>query len=215
VKGAATRVAPADARSPLLAFACIAVWLVAAASASALGIWLAIGGAAISLGATIVLRDRATASALLRPSGKRVLLGAAAGCAMAAVTYLLYPVLVRSSPAIATDTALLYSAFRAPSPAIAATALLPIIVGEELVWRGAVQTAAVRRFGVVGGVATAALAYALAHAPLGSPLLVAVALLCGIAWSTLRATTASLVPPLVAHVVWDVLVLLWLPLDRG
>jgi hypothetical protein len=29
----------------------------------------------------------------------------------------------------------------------------------------------------------------------------------------LRAKTASLVPTLVAHLVWDVLVLLWLPLD--
>jgi CAAX protease family protein len=59
----------------------------------------------------------------------------------------------------------------------------------------------------------AALAYALAHAPLGSPLLVAVALLCGMAWGTLRAASGSLVPSLLAHLVWDVLVFLWLPLD--
>ena len=47
----------------------------------------------------------------------------------------------------------------------------------------------------------------------GSPVLVAVAFFCGLAWGTLRATTASLVPTLVAHLLWDVLVLLWLPLD--
>jgi membrane protease YdiL (CAAX protease family) len=63
------------------------------------------------------------------------------------------------------------------------------------------------------GVTLAALAYALAHAPAGSPLLVAIALLCGLAWGTLRATTSSLVPSLLAHLVWDVLVFLWLPLD--
>jgi membrane protease YdiL (CAAX protease family) len=45
--------------------------------------------------------------------------------------------------------------------------------------------------------------------------LVAVAFSCGLAWSTLRASTASLVPPLVAHLLWDALVLLWLPLDTG
>ena len=61
----------------------------------------------------------------------------------------------------------------------------------------------------------AAVAYALAHAALGSPLLVVVALLCGIAWGALRTASKSLIPPLVAHLVWDVLVLLWLPLDRG
>jgi membrane protease YdiL (CAAX protease family) len=42
-----------------------------------------------------------------------------------------------------------------------------------------------------------------------------VAFLCGIAWGALRAASKSLLPPLVAHLVWDVLVLLWLPLDRG
>jgi uncharacterized protein len=66
---------------------------------------------------------------------------------------------------------------------------------------------------VKGGVVLAALAYALAHAPLGSPLLVAVALLCGLTWGALRATTASLLPPLLAHLLWDVLVLLCVPLD--
>jgi membrane protease YdiL (CAAX protease family) len=42
-----------------------------------------------------------------------------------------------------------------------------------------------------------------------------VALLCGIVWGALRAASRSLLPPLVAHLVWDVLVLLWLPLDGG
>jgi membrane protease YdiL (CAAX protease family) len=41
----------------------------------------------------------------------------------------------------------------------------------------------------------------------------AVGLLCGLAWGTLRATTGSLVPSLLAHLVWDVMVFLCLPLD--
>ena len=53
------------------------------------------------------------------------------------------------------------------------------------------------------------------HAPLGSPLLVAVALLCGMAWGTLRAVSGSLVPGLLAHLVWDISVFLWLPLDSS
>ena len=132
---------------------------------------------------------------------------------MAVATYLIYPALARLSPLIATDTARLYASFRALPPVIAPFALLPVIIGEELVWRGAVQTEVARRLGEWSGVTLTALTYALAQTPLGSPLLVAVALLCGMAWGTLRAVSGSLVPGLLAHLVWDVVVFLWVPLD--
>ena len=134
---------------------------------------------------------------------------------MTALTYLLYPVVTHHLPSIAADAATLYAAFRAPSPAVARSRSVPVVLGEELVWRGAVQGSLVGRFGRRGGVFLAAIAYALAHAALGSPLLLVVAFLCGIAWGALRAASKSLLPPLVAHLVWDVLVLLWLPLDGG
>lgn len=196
-----------------LALACIVVWVLAASSTGPLGIWLAIGGSAVALGVAVLVFDRPAASRLLQPSPRLVLLGAAAGGVMAAVTYLLYPVLARFAPFIATDTARLYAAFRAPSLLVASVALAPVVLGEELVWRGAVQAVLVRRLRPWGGVALAATTYALAHAPLGSAVLVLVALLCGLFWGALRAATSSLVPTLVAHLVWDLLVLLWLPLD--
>jgi membrane protease YdiL (CAAX protease family) len=196
-----------------LALACVILWLVASVSARALGIWLALGGASVALGVAVCLRDRAAARSLLQPSGRLVLAGAAAGCLMAAASYLLYPVLARLLPFIPVDTASLYASFRGPPPVIAALALFPVILGEELVWRGVVQTALMRRLGPWPGVTLAAIAYALAHAPLGSPVLVVVALSCGMAWGALRAASASLVPSLVAHLLWDILVLLWLPLD--
>jgi len=207
------RASTAPPTKPSLALACVVVWLVASVSTGALGIWLALGGASVCLGVAIFVLDRAAALRLLRPSARLVLVGAAAGWAMAAATYLLYPVFARLWPFIPTDMASLYASFRAPPPAIAALALLPVILGEELVWRGVVQTALVRRLGPWRGVTLAAVAYALAHAPLGSPVLVVVALSCGVAWGALRAASASLVPSLLAHLVWDILVLLWLPLD--
>ena len=198
-----------------LAIVCVVVWVVAAACARVLGIWLAVGGAAVALGVAVWILDRNQARALLRPSPGLLAVGVAAGGVMAAVSALLYPVLARRVPFMAPDTALLYSAFRAPSLTIASIALAPVVVGEELVWRGVVQAALTRRLGRPGGLVFAAVAYALAHAALGSPVLVTVALLCGIAWGALRAASKSLVPPLLAHLVWDALVLLWLPLDRG
>jgi hypothetical protein len=54
---------------------------------------------------------------------------------MAAATYLLFPVLARLAPFIATDTARLYAAFRPSSLLIASVALGPVVLGGELVWR--------------------------------------------------------------------------------
>jgi membrane protease YdiL (CAAX protease family) len=96
-------------------------------------------------------------------------------------------------------------------------ALVPVILGEELVWRGVVQGALARQVGArqVGGerwaILLGTLLYALAHAPLGSPVLVATAFSCGLAWSGLRHVTAGLVAPLVAHLIWDEMVLLVVP----
>ncbi len=195
------------------AIACAVVWLVASASARAVGIWLALGGAAVVLGAAILVREPRAALRLLRPSARLVAVGAVVGWAMAAATYLLYPVLARALPFLRADMARLYASFRAPPMAIAALALLPVIAGEELVWRGVVQTELVRRLGPWRGILLASIAYALAHAPLGSPVLVVAALACGVVWGALRAATASLVPSLLAHLAWDMLVLLWVPLD--
>ncbi len=202
----------APSRETSLALACVVAWVAAAASARTFGIWPALGGVAIALGLAVLVLDRA-ARRTLRPTPSRILVGAAVGGLMAAATHLSYPVLTRLDPFVARDTALLYAAFRAPPGAIASIALAPVALGEELVWRGVVQAALGRRVGSAGGVALAACVYALAHAPLGSPILVLVAAACGLSWGALRAATGSLVPPLVAHLVWDVLVLLWLPLD--
>jgi uncharacterized protein len=200
-------------RSTSLAFVSIVAWLVAAASSGPLGIWRAMGGTAVALGLAVLLLDRPTWTALLRPSPRFLLLGAATGGLMAVATYLVYPLLARILPYVATDLTALYAAFREPSLIVASLALFPVVLGEELVWRGVVQAALVQRLGAPSGVALAAIVYALVHVPLGSPVLVAAAFFCGLVWGTLRASTASLVPTLVAHLLWDVLILLWLPLD--
>ncbi len=213
MNGDALEILTIKSRSTTLAFASIVGWLAAASMAGPLGIWLSVGGAALVLGIAVLLFQRPASKALLRPRAWLVLLGAAAGGVMAVATYLLYPPFSRILPFIATDTARLYAAFRAPSFVVASVALVPIILGEELVWRGVVQTSLVERLGAWRGIPLAAVVYALVHAPLGSPVLVAVAFFCGLAWGIMRAMTASLVPTLVAHLLWDVLVLLWLPLD--
>jgi membrane protease YdiL (CAAX protease family) len=48
----------------------------------------------------------------------------------------------------------------------------------------------------------------------GSPLLPVIALACGLFWGLLRATTRSLVPALICHMLWDVIVFTLVPLVR-
>jgi membrane protease YdiL (CAAX protease family) len=210
---AATGFSSLESRTRLLAIVSSAVWLGAATSAGAVGVWRALGSTAVALGLAVLLLGRPASTALLRPSPGLIWLGAAAGGVMAVATYAFYPVVARLAPMIHADTARLYEAFRAPSPLVASLALGPVVLGEELVWRGAVQGSLALRFGPERGAVLAAVVYALAHLPLGSPVLVAVAFMCGLVWGLLRVRTASLVPALVAHLVWDLLVLLWLPLD--
>ena len=198
--------------SPALALACVIAWSAAALLSTRVGIWNAIGGIAIVLGIAAIVLDGASVREALRPSPRRILLGVATGLMMAAATYLLYPPVTRVAPFVVADTAFLYSAFRSTSPWVGALVLVPVILGEELAWRHIVQSALVKRFGPVSGIVLAAGTYALAHAALGSPVLVLAALACGLVWGALRFASGSLVPTLLAHFLWDGLVLLWIPL---
>lgn len=207
--------APSEAlpANPLLALICVVVWLAAGACAELVGIWVAMGSAALALGLAVLVFDHAASRRALRPSVRLVAIGLAAGAVMSVATYLAYPLVTQLFPLVATQTAFLYAAFRVPPAFVAALVLVPVIVGEELVWRGVIQTALVARFGRVRGVILAAFGYALAVAPLGSPVLVFVAFACGLVWGALREASHSLVAPLLAHMLWDLLVLVWLPLD--
>ncbi len=46
-----------------------------------------------------------------------------------------------------------------------------------------------------------------------APLLVIVALLCGLVWGALRVWTHGLLAPLIAHLTWDLLVFVLFPVE--
>jgi membrane protease YdiL (CAAX protease family) len=201
--------AACDRRVPVVVLGC---WLAGAALSRRVGMWLGIGGVALLLAAALLARDARRLAPLARPATKPIALGLLAGVAMTVLTYVLHGPLVDGLPAIGREVSGLYERLGATRTAWRAVALLPVVAAEELVWRGAVQSALARRAGVWPGVLAAAALYAVGHAPVGSLLLVTLAFGCGLVWSGVRAATASLLAPFVAHAVWDEIVLFVFPL---
>jgi membrane protease YdiL (CAAX protease family) len=201
-------------RSPLApVFAAIVVWCLGAALTPWLGVWGGVGGAALVVGAGFAARYPKVLRPLCHVQRLAVLQGIAAGIVMIAATYALFPIVTYLAPEIGVGTRDLYRLFNS-GPAELRLLLPLVILGEELVWRGVIQSAVTRRLGPTVGVLTTALVYAAAHAPVGAPLLTLVAGCCGIYWGLLRARTGSLIVPLIAHLMWDLVVMLWLPLAR-
>jgi membrane protease YdiL (CAAX protease family) len=196
-----------------LALACFVFWSAGAALTHVIGIWAGIGGAAIGLGIATLLVGRSAIAPLLRPSVPLVAWGMAATLVMVAATYGLYPLIRGGSADFTRAVGALYVIFRTAAPLWITRLLLPfIILSEEFVWRGVVLQALCRRVSPAAAVLLGAIAYAAAHAPVGSPLLTALTLACGLFWSALRLRTNSLIPVLLCHFVWDILVFALRPL---
>ena len=188
------------------------VWACGAAASSAVGMWTALGVTAVGLGAVAFALEAPALLALLRPTPTAVFAGVAVGALMTLATYGLYPLLASRFPIVARDTASLYTKLDAPAHLWLSLVLVPVVLGEEVVWRGLVQGALARRLGAGAAALAAAPLYAVAHAPVGSPMLLLAALACGLVWGGLRAATAGLIAPLVAHLLWDEVVLFLAPL---
>ena len=97
-----------------------------------------------------------------------------------------------------------------------AVAALLVVVGtapaEEVLWRGAVFARATRRLGPGWRpVAATTGLYAAVAGLSGYPVLLLAALVCGAVWARQRQVTGSLVPGMVSHAVWALLLLLYVP----
>jgi membrane protease YdiL (CAAX protease family) len=95
-------------------------------------------------------------------------------------------------------------------------AALVIVFGtspsEEVLWRGAVFARLTRRYGAGWRpVVLSAVAYAFFVGLSGSLVLPLAALVCGVVWARQRQVTGSLVPSLVSHALWSLLMYLYVP----
>jgi membrane protease YdiL (CAAX protease family) len=203
---------PAARRRERLAILCVVVWTLSALISRQVGLWFAVGGTGFALGILAAIMDRHSLRKQLRVAPGKLGIGLGAGLLMTVVTYLVYPTAVRLVPEVVREAALLYTTFGRVSGWQALVCLPVVVLGEDLVWRAVVQDALAARKGPMAGVILATLLYALAVVPAGMPLLVAIALGCGLFWSALKAWTGSLVPVLLAHLLWDMTVIMLNPL---
>ena len=196
-----------DLRHPLLALVIIIGWIAATALIPDVRLGIALVG--IGGGVIAIVLERAFFRRMLTPSVKLLGIGLAAAAVMIVATYGLYPIVVHAIPGVEPSTRDLYvNKLRIPHPnAVVLFVTGLIVVGEEVLWRGVVQEVVARRFRGLWAVPASALVYGLSHALIGSMLLTAVAIACGLFWSSIRLRTQSLLPALLAHLIWDMTIL--------
>jgi len=199
-------------RRLMLSAVCFLIWSLGILAGRVVGLWPGVGVAALLLGSLIWVHDRSSLLPLLRPSASLIAWGVGAGALQIVVTYVLYPPAARALPFVAPQTGELYATFGQATGLTVAVLLPLVILSEELVWRGTVQSAMQKCCEGRWRVVPAAVVYACAHLPAGPPLLPLLALACGLYWGALRARTGSLIAPLIAHFLWDLSVLIVAPL---
>ena len=214
----------AQRRLGMLALATSA-WVVGFAALARFGTWtpFALVGTALVVAALVFGAVPATA---LRPSQGTVGLGLVVGVLMVVLTHVAYAVVAPRVPWARSATSGLLALLNVGgfSPGARAGLIAVIATSEEVLFRGALPTssAASGRHRLLGltrtdlvQVVIFAAGYALATMALGSLLLAVCAFVCAIAWGTLRIVSGSLVAPIVAHVLWDLGVLVVWPLATG
>jgi membrane protease YdiL (CAAX protease family) len=148
----------------------------------------------------------------LRPSRRLVAMGALSGVALYAL-FCAGALVAQQTPLWprVREVAELAGA-AAPGAAAALVVVLGTSPSEEVLWRGAVFARLVRRYGSGWRpVVVTTVLYALFVGLSGNPALVLAALACGAVWARQRQVTGSLVPGVVSHALWSLLMLLFVP----
>lgn len=174
-----------------------------------------LGALALGLAVVTGLSFRDRLGDWLRITPKMLGIAVAAGLAQAALTHAGYGLLAPWLPALRDQVTDLYTLMGTGlGPLRAMPVVVLAIVVEELVWRGVLieQRDADRR-GMWLRAALSVLLYTLAQAGSGSWALALTAFVCGWAWWAMRVISRSLSAAIVMHLLWSLLVLVFVPLE--
>jgi membrane protease YdiL (CAAX protease family) len=148
----------------------------------------------------------------LRPDRRLVAMGALSGLALYAL-FFVGALLVQGTPLWPwIEDVVELTRGTAPAGLAALVIVFGTAPSEEVLWRGAVFARLTRRYGAGWRpVVMTSLAYALFVGLSLSPVLPLAALVCGLVWARQRQVTGSLVPSLVSHALWSLLMFLYVP----
>jgi hypothetical protein len=202
-----------QARSNALILAlCISAFCVAMGLREQLNIWLGTGAAALTALALLRFSSKPNGDGMWQVTHRNVLLGIGTGVVMSLATWGLYPVSGELIPEIHTEVPKLYALLRqTPGPVAAFPVLVLVVFAEERVWRELAIDVFARARPGARAVLLSAVVYTFPQIAFRSPLLFVVALGCGLIWGALRLQTRGLVAPLLAHLIWDLLVFVLFP----
>ncbi len=160
--------------------------------------------AGLVIGAYGALAQRQRLGDLLRPSATDVAIGVTAAAVLYGVFWVGNAALTRLVPSFAAHVSDVYAVQGRTDLATVVLAIVVVGSCEELFWRGFVQERA--------GFALALAGYAAVLLWERNWALILAALVGGAGWGLLFAWRQNLVAPAVCHALWDLAVVVWLPL---
>lgn len=137
-----------------------------------------------------------------RSDTRGVLAGLALGVVMTVLTYPAFQLAVMIVPSLDAQVQSLYHGARSTTLPKALAWTMPVILAEELLFRGILPAALTQLTSARNAFALAVLVYAVAQLGSGSFIVALLALVCGSVWTVLRVRTQSLLPALIAHAIW-------------
>jgi membrane protease YdiL (CAAX protease family) len=147
----------------------------------------------------------------VRINSRLVLLGVVSGVLLYFLFYFGFQA-TKSNPIFSEGVGRVYELRTVPTYLIALALVFPIGPGEEIYWRGLIQRRFSERLGPSTGLLAASCAYALVHLPTLDLPLIMTAFIGGLVWGYIYKRTGSLLPVIVSHVLFDLLIFVIAPL---
>ncbi len=174
-----------------------------------LDFWIMLSSSTLILLIVALMINRGKAS--VRIDTKMVLFGVVSATLLYLLFYAGFQV-TKSNPLFGEAVRRVYELRTSSSYLIALALVFPIGPGEEIYWRGLIQRRFSEKFGPRFGLLTATSAYALVHLPTLNLPLILTAFIGGLVWGYIYKVTRQLLPVILSHVLFDLLIFVIAPL---
>jgi len=175
--------------------------------------WLMMPTIAGLMATVSVLLEKDNLGDIYRFKSAHVVIGLLAAGGLYAVFWVGHFLSIHILPFAASQVNSIYDIRSDQNPWILSLLLLFIIgPAEEIFWRGFVQRRFSKKYGLLIGFIIATAVYTLVHICSFNLMLIAAAAVCGGFWGLLFILTKNIWPCIISHAIWDVVVLIVLPI---